>query len=88
LRDSPRGAEFRETDLVRAAVQRVSSASVSVADEIVAAFGPGLLILVGLAVHDGASDADALAHRARLIGERAQPASRRSAILEAPHFRA
>jgi len=46
---------------VRLVIQRVSRASVAVGEETVAAVGPGLLILAGVAAHDEASDADALA---------------------------
>jgi D-aminoacyl-tRNA deacylase len=48
---------------VRALVQRVSSASVSVADERIAAIGPGLLVLLGVARGDEEQTADRLAHR-------------------------
>ena len=46
---------------MRAVVQRVASASVAVAGEPVAAIGPGLLVLVGVARGDGPADAAALA---------------------------
>lgn len=42
-------------------LQRVSSASVTVEGEEVAAIGPGLLLLVGVAVDDTPETADALA---------------------------
>lgn len=46
---------------MRALVQRVSSASVSVADETVAAIGPGLLVLLGVGRDDDEAAADRLA---------------------------
>jgi D-aminoacyl-tRNA deacylase len=42
---------------VRAVVQRVTSASVRVADRITGAIGPGLLVLVGIGVDDSDDDA-------------------------------
>lgn len=41
---------------MRAILQRVSSASVAIAGETVAAIGPGLLILLGIEDGDGAED--------------------------------
>ena len=46
---------------VRAVVQRVSGASVSVEGETVAEIGPGLLVLLGVAGSDVVEDADRLA---------------------------
>jgi D-tyrosyl-tRNA(Tyr) deacylase len=46
---------------LRAVVQRVSRAQVSVGDEIVGKIGPGLLVLIGVARTDTESDADYLA---------------------------
>jgi D-tyrosyl-tRNA(Tyr) deacylase len=46
---------------LRAVVQRVSSASVSVAGEQIATIGPGLLVLVGVTHEDGEADASLLA---------------------------
>lgn len=46
---------------VRVVLQRVSSAEVSVAGEVVGAIGPGLLALVGVAAGDGEEDARRLA---------------------------
>jgi D-tyrosyl-tRNA(Tyr) deacylase len=43
---------------MRALVQRVSSASVSVGGERVAAIGPGLLVLLGIRHGDGEHEAD------------------------------
>ena len=48
---------------MRALVQRVSSASVSVAGERIAAIGPGLLVLLGVAREDSEEAADRLARR-------------------------
>jgi D-tyrosyl-tRNA(Tyr) deacylase len=52
---------------VRALVQRVTRASVSVAGETVSAIGPGLLVLLGIGVEDGAADADWLAAKVRAL---------------------
>jgi D-tyrosyl-tRNA(Tyr) deacylase len=48
---------------VRAVVQRVSSASVSVDGELVASIGPGLLVLVGVRSGDAAAEADWIARK-------------------------
>lgn len=48
---------------MRALVQRVASASVAVDGEKVAAIGPGLLVLLGVAVGDAAAQADRLADK-------------------------
>ncbi|HYT10517.1 MAG TPA: D-aminoacyl-tRNA deacylase [Mycobacteriales bacterium] len=59
---------------MRAVVQRVSSASVSVDGNVVGAIGPGLLVLVGVTHSDGPDTAAALArkvHELRILdGER------------------
>jgi D-tyrosyl-tRNA(Tyr) deacylase len=52
---------------MRALVQRVGSASVSVAGEQVAAIGPGLLVLLGVTHDDGPEDADRLADKVRAL---------------------
>ena len=52
---------------MRALVQRVSSARVSVSGEEVAAIGPGLLVLLGVTSTDGAADADRLAAKVRAL---------------------
>jgi D-aminoacyl-tRNA deacylase len=52
---------------VRALVQRVSRASVSVDGSAVAAIGPGLLVLLGVATGDREADADWLAHKVRAL---------------------
>jgi D-tyrosyl-tRNA(Tyr) deacylase len=46
---------------MRALVQRVASASVEVDGERIAAIGPGMLVLVGVAADDGAAEAERLA---------------------------
>jgi D-tyrosyl-tRNA(Tyr) deacylase len=46
---------------MRAVVQRVTRARVTVAGETVGRIGPGLLVLVGVAEGDGQAEADALA---------------------------
>jgi D-aminoacyl-tRNA deacylase len=48
---------------VRALVQRVARASVSVAGEVIAEIGPGLLVLLGVTHADGESEADRLADK-------------------------
>jgi D-tyrosyl-tRNA(Tyr) deacylase len=48
---------------VRAVVQRVSRASVSVEGQVLGAIGPGLLVLVGVGRRDGPAQADRLAER-------------------------
>jgi D-tyrosyl-tRNA(Tyr) deacylase len=52
---------------MRALVQRVSRASVGVDGRVVAAIGPGLLVLLGVATGDGEADADWLAHKVRAL---------------------
>jgi D-tyrosyl-tRNA(Tyr) deacylase len=52
---------------VRAVVQRVSSASVSVDGEAVASIGPGLLVLLGVAGGDGDENCDRLAEKVRAL---------------------
>ena len=48
---------------MRAVVQRVRSASVSVAGERIAAIGPGMLVLLGVARGDGAEEAERIARK-------------------------
>jgi D-tyrosyl-tRNA(Tyr) deacylase len=48
---------------VRAVVQRVAEASVRVAGETVGSIGPGLVVLLGVAVNDTEADADSLADK-------------------------
>jgi D-tyrosyl-tRNA(Tyr) deacylase len=52
---------------VRALIQRVSEASVTVDGENVAAIGPGLLVLLGVREGDGAEQAERLAHKVRAL---------------------
>ena len=52
---------------MRALVQRVSSASVSVDRELVAEIGPGLLVLLGVSRDDGDAQADWLADKVRAL---------------------
>jgi D-tyrosyl-tRNA(Tyr) deacylase len=52
---------------MRALVQRVSRASVSVDAEEVAAVGPGLLVLLGVGEGDGDEEADRLADKVRAL---------------------
>ena len=48
---------------MRALVQRVSSASVRVGDEVVGSIGPGMLLLLGIAPDDGEDEARRLARK-------------------------
>jgi D-tyrosyl-tRNA(Tyr) deacylase len=52
---------------LRALVQRVSRAGVSVDGEEIAAIGPGLLVLLGVGREDGEAQADRLAERVRAL---------------------
>src|SRR5258707_15510124 len=52
---------------MRALVQRVERASVTVEGEEVAAIGPGLLVLLGVTQDDDEADADRLADRVRTL---------------------
>jgi D-tyrosyl-tRNA(Tyr) deacylase len=52
---------------LRALVQRVSQAAVDVEGERVAQIGPGLLVLLGVGVGDGAEEADRLADKVRAL---------------------
>jgi D-aminoacyl-tRNA deacylase len=52
---------------VRALVQRVGRASVTVDWREVAAIGPGLLVLLGVSSEDSAEDADRLADKVRAL---------------------
>ena len=52
---------------MRALVQRVSEASVTVAGERVAAIGPGLLVLLGVTHDDDAARADRMADKVRAL---------------------
>jgi D-tyrosyl-tRNA(Tyr) deacylase len=52
---------------MRAIVQRVSRASVSVGGEVVSQIGPGLLVLLGVTHSDTVADADAIAAKIRKL---------------------
>jgi D-tyrosyl-tRNA(Tyr) deacylase len=52
---------------LRALVQRVSRASVSVDGELVSEIGPGLLVLLGIRHGDGPEEADRLADKVRAL---------------------
>jgi D-tyrosyl-tRNA(Tyr) deacylase len=52
---------------VRAVVQRVRSASVSVEGERIAAIGPGMLVLLGVARGDGLEEAERIARKLRAL---------------------
>jgi D-aminoacyl-tRNA deacylase len=52
---------------MRALVQRVSRASVSVDAAQIAAIGPGLLVLLGVGEGDGEAEADRLADKVRAL---------------------
>lgn len=52
---------------MRALVQRVKRAAVSVGDERLATIGPGLLVLVGVGEGDGEAEADRLADKVRAL---------------------
>jgi D-aminoacyl-tRNA deacylase len=52
---------------VRVVVQRVSQASVSVAQEIVDAIGAGLCVFLGVGKEDGEEDADCLADKIKFL---------------------
>jgi D-aminoacyl-tRNA deacylase len=48
---------------LKALVQRVSAAGVTVGEEVIGEIGPGLLVLLGVEVGDGAAAADLLARK-------------------------
>lgn len=52
---------------MKALVQRVARASVSVDGEEVASIGPGLLVLLGVGAEDGEAETDRLADRVRAL---------------------
>lgn len=69
---------------MRAVVQRVTSASVSVAGEVVGAIGPGLCVFVGVTHTDGAEGAERLAEKLwhlRIFEDEAGRANRSAADL-------
>lgn len=52
---------------MRALIQRVSRAAVRVGDEQIAAIGPGLLVLLGVADHDEPAAAERLAEKVKAL---------------------
>jgi D-aminoacyl-tRNA deacylase len=52
---------------MKALVQRVTRAAVSVDDDRLASIGPGMLVLLGVADGDGDADADKLADKVRAL---------------------
>ena len=52
---------------MRAVVQRVSRASVTVEGKVAGKIGPGLLVLLGVAAGDGEQDADWVADKVRAL---------------------
>jgi D-tyrosyl-tRNA(Tyr) deacylase len=52
---------------MRALVQRVARASVSVDGQLVSSIGPGLVVLLGVAAEDSDAQADRLADRVRAL---------------------
>lgn len=52
---------------MRALVQRVTHAAVSVEDRLIARIGPGLLVLLGVSREDDAAGADRLAEKVRAL---------------------
>ena len=60
-----------EIDSMRAVVQRVSRAKVTISGEVSGEIGPGLMVLLGVADDDGQDDAAYLAEK--LVGLRAFP---------------
>jgi D-tyrosyl-tRNA(Tyr) deacylase len=74
---------------VRAVVQTVSRASVTVDDEIVGKIGAGLLVLVGVTHDDTASGAETLArkiHELRILEGETSAADRGAEILVVSQF--
>lgn len=52
-----------ETEYMRAVVQRVTRAKVTVQDQVTGEIGPGLLVLLGVAHNDSQTEADYLANK-------------------------
>jgi len=52
---------------VRALVQRVQRAAVTVEEEVVGEIGPGLLVLLGITHEDGPAEADRIADKVRAL---------------------
>jgi D-aminoacyl-tRNA deacylase len=68
---------------VRAVVQRVKHAQVSVAGRITGRIGPGLLVLLGVAAHDTEADAREIAGRVLKMRIFADPAGKMNLDLAA-----
>jgi D-tyrosyl-tRNA(Tyr) deacylase len=74
---------------MRALVQTVSRASVTVGDEIVGAIGDGLLVLVGVTHSDTRAIAESLArkvHELRILDDEASAADRAAPLLVVSQF--
>lgn len=74
---------------MRAVVQRVTSASVSVEDRVVASIGAGLLVLVGVTHEDGAAQVEAMArklHELRILREEQSCATTGAPLLVVSQF--
>ena len=66
---------------MRALVQRVSRAAVSVGGEPIAEIGPGLLVLLGIAREDGEAQAERLAEKVRALRVFEDPAGKMNEAL-------
>jgi D-tyrosyl-tRNA(Tyr) deacylase len=74
---------------VRAVVQRVASAQVAVAGEVVGAIGEGLLVLVGVTHDDGPDQAETLArkvHELRVLRDERSCAEAGAGLLVVSQF--
>ena len=74
---------------MRAVVQRVSSASVSVDGAVVGAIGPGLLVLLGVTHEDGTPQAEAMArkvHELRILRDEQSCATTGAPLLVVSQF--
>lgn len=74
---------------MRAVVQRVSSASVTVADEVVGSIGEGLLVLLGVTHDDGPEQAGAMArklHELRVLRDERSCAETGAGLLVVSQF--
>lgn len=74
---------------MRAVVQTVTRASVTVDDETVGAIGPGLLVLIGVTHDDSAATAEAMAdkiHRLRILDDERSAADTGAEILVVSQF--
>ena len=72
---------------MKAVIQRVIEASVTVDGAEVARIGPGLLVLLGVAVGDDIDSADRMAERARKAARQRPEALRRLRQALAPRHR-